>query len=117
MKSSLLLLAILALPAESWMLRKSKQGLRTAIRHESLLFARARASSRLGYGTGQRLSAKAEEELKVVHKTAYWGQMSVGTPPQPFKVIFDTGSGNLILPAAECGAPGCAPHKKYAHSK
>merc|ERR1740123_1365595 len=39
--------------------------------------------------------------------------MSLGTPPQQFKVIFDTGSGNLIVPAAKCTAPGCAPHKKY----
>merc|ERR1719210_3261030 len=51
--------------------------------------------------------------MKVVHKTAYWGQMTLGTPPQQFKVIFDTGSGNLIVPAADCNAPGCNPHKKY----
>merc|ERR1719444_234438 len=51
--------------------------------------------------------------MRVVHKTAYWGEMTVGTPPQPFKVIFDTGSGNLIVPASSCTVPGCAPHKKY----
>merc|ERR1719188_465299 len=55
----------------------------------------------------------AAEAARVVHKTAYWGQMSLGTPPQPFKVIFDTGSGNLIVPSNTCKGPGCAPHKKY----
>ena len=39
--------------------------------------------------------------------------MSLGTPPQHFKVIFDTGSGTLIVPSADCNVPGCLPHRKY----
>jgi len=38
----------------------------------------------------------------------------MGTPPQKFSVIFDTGSGNLILPSDSCTVPGCKPHRKYA---
>jgi hypothetical protein len=41
--------------------------------------------------------------------------MSLGSPPQQFKVIFDTGSGNLIVPSSECTVPGCQPHHKYDH--
>jgi hypothetical protein len=52
----------------------------------------------------------------VVHKTAYWGKITVGEPAQEFTVIFDTGSGNLILPSKDCDGAGCAPHKKYDHS-
>jgi len=52
--------------------------------------------------------------MEVIHKTAYWGTIRLGTPPHDFKVIFDTGSGNLILPAKSCNMPGCDPHKKYS---
>merc|ERR1719310_1627879 len=75
------------------------------MRHESLLFARTKAK------TSSKL--RAMEQTRVVHKTAYWGSMSIGSPPQPFKVIFDTGSGNLIIPSSECSVPGCQPHRKY----
>jgi hypothetical protein len=51
--------------------------------------------------------------MQRIHKTAYWGSITVGQPPQHFKVIFDTGSGNLIVPSSECTVPGCKPHHKY----
>jgi hypothetical protein len=54
--------------------------------------------------------------MQRIHKTAYWGQMSLGSPPQHFKVIFDTGSGNLIIPSSDCNVPGCKPHTKYQHN-
>lgn len=47
----------------------------------------------------------------------HWGEISIGTPPQRFTVLFDTGSGNLILPTAKCGGEGCDEHKKYNPNK
>lgn len=38
------------------------------------------------------------------------------TPPQEFTVIFDTGSGNLILPSTKCKMAGCDTHRKYDRS-
>jgi len=109
--SAALALAVVASLSDAtkvnWRLRKSFQKTKLARRHEALLFARTSSKHRA------MASAKLVEAMKVVHKTAYWGQMSLGTPPQPFKVIFDTGSGNLIIPASTCSVPGCAPHKKY----
>merc|ERR1719487_921040 len=85
--------------------------MKVAIRHESLLFARQTVHQ------GHRLRYKmtSVEAMQRIHKTAYWGSMSLGTPPQSFKVIFDTGSGNLIVPSSECTVPGCQPHHKYDH--
>mmetsp|Transcript_13598 Transcript_13598/g.29949 ORF Transcript_13598/g.29949 Transcript_13598/m.29949 type:complete len:518 (+) Transcript_13598:38-1591(+) len=56
-------------------------------------------------------------EASVVHKTEYWGQIFVGTPKQPFTVIFDTGSGNLILPDSSCTSEACLGHRRYEHGK
>jgi len=52
-------------------------------------------------------------EVGIVHKTEYWGKIYLGTPPLEFTVIFDTGSGNLILPSAKCDSAPCNSHKKY----
>jgi len=51
--------------------------------------------------------------LGVIHKTEYWGKITLGSPPQEFTVIFDTGSGNLIVPGKKCEAEACKQHKRY----
>lgn len=40
-------------------------------------------------------------------KTSYSGVLHVGTPAQEFRVVFDTGSGNIVLPAVECKSEAC----------
>lgn len=52
-------------------------------------------------------------EVGIVHKTEYWGKIQVGTPPKEFTVIFDTGSGNLIIPSTRCTSLPCNSHEKY----
>mmetsp|Transcript_48771 Transcript_48771/g.115913 ORF Transcript_48771/g.115913 Transcript_48771/m.115913 type:complete len:400 (-) Transcript_48771:80-1279(-) len=43
----------------------------------------------------------------------YYGQVSVGNPPQRFMVVFDTGSGNLLLPSQDCPDEACISHRRY----
>jgi len=56
---------------------------------------------------------KKRANTKVVHKTAYFGTVEIGTPRQSFEVVFDSGSGNLIVPATDCESEACFHHTRY----
>jgi len=58
---------------------------------------------------------KSHSMARVVHASEYYGQITVGG--QPFLVVFDTGSGNLLLPSTSCSDDACTSHKRYDPKK
>ncbi|XP_059572992.1 embryonic pepsinogen-like [Alligator mississippiensis] len=49
--------------------------------------------------------------------TEYYGTIYIGTPPQEFSVVFDTGSSNLWLPSTNCKSAACQNHRRFDPSK
>ncbi|XP_028587866.1 gastricsin-like [Podarcis muralis] len=61
--------------------------------------------------------ASGYEPLANYMDMSYYGEISIGTPPQNFLVLFDTGSSNLWVPSVYCQSQACTNHPLFNPSQ
>lgn len=77
-----------------------------------------RSGSSMSIALEKRVGVEVEMgKAGVKHKMAYFGTIKVGSPAQKFSVVYDTGSGNLIIPGSGCEDAACRNHDRFNGAK
>nr|KAF6316491.1 renin [Pipistrellus kuhlii] len=94
---------------------KKMPSVRESLKERGVEVSRLRAAGSQPSGRWLLTNSTASVILTNYLDTQYYGEIGIGTPPQTFKVIFDTGSANLWVPSTKCSPlyTACQIHSVY----
>eukprot|EP00927_Polykrikos_kofoidii_P025921 TRINITY_DN2320_c0_g1_i2.p1 TRINITY_DN2320_c0_g1~~TRINITY_DN2320_c0_g1_i2.p1 ORF type:complete len:535 (-),score=79.91 TRINITY_DN2320_c0_g1_i2:33-1541(-) len=100
---------------EDWRDHRPRRVSSNFLERRSVVVERRAASAARRAALAKRTAAfnRMRYQAGRLHALQYFGDITIGTPPQKFTVIFDTGSGHVMVPSVKCESPACAIHRRF----